>query len=101
MIQELALDIEASDVTGQKKIRVKRMQSDATVGELIDGLLPRLKLPRQDTGGHALTYHAHLDREGRHLNSSEIVGEVLQLDDKITLQPNIDAGGTGDRGPEG
>jgi hypothetical protein len=42
--------------------------------------------------GRPLTYHARLDREGRHLQSSELVGQALQEGDRVVLQPNIDAG---------
>jgi hypothetical protein len=43
--------------------------------------------------GRPLDYSARLDREGRHLNSSEIVGDALKEGDEIVLTPNIDAGG--------
>jgi hypothetical protein len=34
-----------------------------------------------------------LEREGRHLNGSETVGDALMEGDELTLTPNIDAGG--------
>jgi hypothetical protein len=42
--------------------------------------------------GRPLTYHARLEREGRHLHASERVGDAVQNGDKVVLQPNIDAG---------
>jgi hypothetical protein len=51
-----------------------------------------MNLPRQDTSGAPLTYHARLEREGRHLHASERIGDALERKDRLTLQPNIDAG---------
>lgn len=84
--------IQVSDVSGQKVVRVSDLQPDATVGELISSLLPQMTLPRNDVSGRPLTYHARLEREGRHLHATEVVGDALQQEDRITLQPNIDAG---------
>jgi len=94
MIQPLFVpNITASDLTGQKRARAKRVPIDSTMGDLIQDLLPRLQLPSQDSGGRTLTYHARVDRLGRHAHSSELVGEVLIPNDEITLHPNVDAGG--------
>ncbi|MCP4896930.1 MAG: hypothetical protein GY906_08135 [bacterium] len=89
---DLEMKLRVSDVSGQKTAYVPKIPADATVGELIEGLLPQMKLPQNDPAGRSLVYHARLEREGRHLNASEVVGEVVQLGDRITLQPNIDAG---------
>jgi hypothetical protein len=80
-----------ADVTGQKLRRV-RSPRDASVGEVVDGLLGRMHLPATDSDGQVLTYHARLEREGRHMHRSEIVGDVVQENDRVTLQPDIDAG---------
>jgi hypothetical protein len=53
-----------------------------------------MKLPRLGNGGRPLTYHARLEREGRHLHATEVVGEALQESDRIMLQPTIEAGGS-------
>jgi len=92
MIQPLTVPIRVSDVTGQKSVDVKNVPRDATIGELIEGLLPRMNMPRNDSGGRMLNYQARLDREGRHLHSSEIVGDALEANDRVTLQPEINAG---------
>jgi len=93
MIMPLKVGIHASDVTGQNQVEVDDLPIDSTVGEVLDGLVPRMRLPRNDSGGRPLTYHARLEREGRHLNRSERVGDALQPNDRVVLQPNIDAGG--------
>ena len=85
--------IEVSDVSGQKTIEVERVRPEATMGELVDRLLAELELSREDSNGRALTYRARLEREGRHLNAAERVGDVLQSGDRLVLQPNIHAGG--------
>lgn len=87
-----ALTFQVSDVSGQKQRTVKGPPRDASVGDLIQGLLPQMQLPEADTHGRPLTYQARLEREGRHLHGSEIIGEALQADDRLVLQPNIDAG---------
>lgn len=86
---------EVSDVSGQKVLNVSNVPVDATVGELIQGLIGRMRLPANDTGGRPLTYHARLDREGRHLQGAERVADALQPGDRVVLQPNVDAGGMG------
>ena len=91
--------IRVSDVSGQNQVLVDEIPSDTTIGEFLEELVPRMKLPRKDSGGRPLTYHARLEREGRHLNRSERVSESLKESDRLTLQPNIDAGGMeGQRG---
>ena len=95
MIQPLKIAIRASDVTHQNQVAVDDLPIDMTVGQAVDGLVPRMQLPRTDSTGRPLTYHARLEREGRHLNRSELVGDALQPNDRVVLQPNIDAGSTG------
>jgi hypothetical protein len=86
------LDLVARDVSGQSRANVRGIPGDYSVGELIEGLLEKMELPRSDTSGRPLSYHGHLEREGRHLHGSEIVGDVLVPEDEIVLQPDIEAG---------
>ena len=81
-----------SDVSGQKQRTVTGPPRDASIGDLIQGLLPQMQLPQMDAHGRPLTYQARLEREARHLHGSELIGEELQTDDRLVLQPNIDAG---------
>ena len=92
MIQALTVPIRVSDVTGQKLVDVKDAPTDATIGELIEGLLPRMNMPVSDNGGRSLSYQALLDRDGRHLHASELVGDSLMPNDRLVLQPEINAG---------
>lgn len=90
--RQLGIGLQVSDVSGQKLHNVSNVPPDATVGELIQGMLGQMNLPQNDVSGRPLTYHARLEREGRHLHASERVGDAVQNGDKVVLQPNIDAG---------
>ncbi len=86
------ISLTVSDVSGQKVFRVPRAPAEATVGELVQSLLSQMNLPSNDTNGQPLAYQARLEREGRHLNAAERVGDALDAGDELMLQPNIDAG---------
>ena len=77
----------ATDVSGQKIINVPSIPLDATIGELTQGLLAKMQLPEN------IPYQVRLERQKRHLHSSERVADALQTGDKVVLQPSIDAGG--------
>jgi hypothetical protein len=86
------LGLWAQDVTGQKNVKVSEVPRDTTVRELVQGLLGKMGLMRRDVEGRPLEYRARLEREGRHLHDSELVDDALQSDDRIVLQPKINAG---------
>jgi hypothetical protein len=86
------LELEISDVSGQRVFSVTNAPTDGTVGELVHEMLGKMNLPQNDASGAALSYQARLEREGRHLNASERIGDALERGDRLTLQPNIDAG---------
>lgn len=85
--------IRARDVSRQKLVQVEDLSHDMTIGELVQGLLSNgMCLPQRDVAGRPLNYHARHEREGRHLHASERVGDALQDNDEIVLQPQITAG---------
>jgi hypothetical protein len=88
----MEIGLEVSDVSGQKLERISSLDTDASIGQLVEGLLDRMRLPKTDVSGRPLTYHARLEREGRHLHASEKAADALQAGDRLVLQPNIDAG---------
>jgi len=94
MVQINTISLTASDVTGQKQVTVRDVPVTYSVGEMIDGLLPRMQLQHRDRAGQLVQYDARLDREARHLHRSELVGDALQTDDHLTMHPRILAGGT-------
>ena len=92
-LENTGIALQATDVSGQKVVNVTNVPGDSTVGELVQTLLAKMMLPKNDVSGHPLTYHALLEREGRHLHASEWVHEALKpAGDRVVLQPNIDAG---------
>ena len=88
------LNFTARDVSGQRRFQVRDVRADTTVQELISKLTQRLGLPAKDLAGAPQAYHGFLERDGRHLRSSETVGEVLRTDDEIILHPDVQAGGS-------
>lgn len=92
MSSDSGLDLMVCDVSEQKSARVVDVPRDATVGEVIARSLDRLRLAQHDTTGRSLTWQARLDREARRLHATERVGEALLPGDRLTLEPNIDAG---------
>ena len=86
------LDLFARDVTGQKKFRLNKVPSQSSVGEIVRSALARMGLGKRDRSGHDLQYRARLERDGRQLHNSEIVGDVLQPEDELVLTPQINAG---------
>lgn len=82
----------ATNVSGQHTVKVAGVDPALSVSELLNGLTTQMRLTTTDSEGRPLTYHARLEREGRHLHASETVGEALQTGDRLTLQPNIMAG---------
>jgi hypothetical protein len=88
----MTLGLRASDVTGQKTVRASAVPKNFSVSELVQGLIAKMGLARNDADGRPLNYQARLGREGRHLNGAEVVGDALQENDDIVLTPDIDAG---------
>ena len=89
-----AMNFEATDVSGQKTAMVSNIPMGATVSDMIEGVLPDMNLPKNDTAGYAITYQALLEREGRHLGGRELVHDALEEGDRVVLHPNLDAGAT-------
>lgn len=86
------LNLTARDVSGQRAFSLKRYASDGTISELVRKLVTRLGLATADSAGRPHLYRAYLDREARHLHGSELVGDSLQENDALVLQPEVMAG---------
>ncbi|MFQ5738710.1 MAG: hypothetical protein ACE5JX_06820 [Acidobacteriota bacterium] len=85
------ISLEINDASRQKRARVNG-SAQSTVGELVNAVLTQMRLPEKDAEGHPIHYQARLEREGRHLHSSELVGDALLPEDKVTIQPDVNAG---------
>jgi hypothetical protein len=81
-----------ADVSGQKQFQFSRVRADDTVGEVLSRAVLEMNMPQTDVAGRPLVYHARLEREGRHLHTSERIGDAVVTDDNLTILPNIDAG---------
>jgi hypothetical protein len=90
MVTADTLDVTVEDFTGQIRRRARGIPRDATVGDLVAGLMQELHLPANDSQGRPLTYAARAN--GDSLLESDRVGEVLQKDDVVTLTQNVTAG---------
>jgi hypothetical protein len=88
----LDMEIEATDVSQQKMISVGDIPEDATIGELVQGLVGEMNLPTADGEGRPVVYHALHQQEGRHLRNDERVSDSVRSGERLVLQPNIDAG---------
>ena len=86
------IGFQVRDNSGQRRFTVHNYRGDATVGELVRTFVDRLGLRRAGADAADEIYHAFSGREGRHLRSAEIVSDVIQQDDEITLRPDVQAG---------
>jgi len=92
MAQPQTISFLASDVSGQKQAVIDDAPLDATIGDLIESVVPKMDLPRNDVEGRPLTYNPLNETAGRHLHALEKIGDSIQPEDHIVFQPNVDAG---------
>ena len=90
-ISTKSLTVRVTDASGQNLFLARDISLDSTVGELITSLPSRMGLVDK-ANSKPIAYTARLDREGRQLNASERVGDVLREDDRLVIAPSIDAG---------
>ena len=88
----MTVGIRVTDVSRQKTVRAPAVPARSTIREMVERLIAKMGLSRNDVQGRPLQYQARLEREGRHLNGAEIVGDALREDDELTISPSIDAG---------
>ena len=91
-LTNIEMNLTARDVSGQRAFSVKRLAAQSSVGDLIARLVGRLGLPTKDDVGRPTVYRAFLEREARHLHGSELVTDSLRTDDKLVIQPDVQAG---------
>lgn len=84
------ISLTVEDFTGQVRRRARGIPKDATVGDLVGGLLQEMRLPENDSQGRPLTYSAR--SRGESLVESDRIGDVLQENDVVTLTQNVTAG---------
>ena len=90
MKQNGGMTITVEDFSGQIRRRASNIPRDARVGEVVSSILERMRLPVNDSQGRPLSYG--MRTSGVSLGESEMVGDVLEETDVVTLTPNITAG---------
>ncbi len=90
--QTATMELTVSDVSRQKVRHIENVPSETTAAEIVQSYLDDLGIAKNEPGGRSLTYRALLPREGRHLRPNERIGDSLENDDWVVIQPNIDAG---------
>ncbi len=86
------MQLTISDVTRQKVRSIENVSTQATTAELVHAFIDDLNMPRNDPAGRSLTYRALNRREARHLRPDERLGDSVQNNDWLVIQPNVDAG---------
>ena len=91
--QAASMEVTVSDVSRQRVRYIDNLPPETTAAEVVQSYLDDLGIGRTEPEtGRSLTYRALLPREGRHLRPNERVGDSLENQDWIVIQPNIDAG---------
>ncbi|MBX7168100.1 MAG: hypothetical protein K1X74_17325 [Pirellulales bacterium] len=85
------MELEVEDFTGQVRHRASNVPRDARVGDLIARLSSTLHLPEIDAQNRPVIYGARTSR-GEVLNASDVVGDVLQENETVTLVKSVTAG---------
>ena len=85
------VSIRVGDMSGQRNA-VTDLPTEASWGEALDGILGKLSLPKNPAGEEPVVWTGRLEREGRHLHASEVIGDALQEDDEVVIQRDIQAG---------
>ncbi len=91
--QAASIELTVSDVSRQRVRYIDNLPLETTAAEIVQSYLDDLGIPKnEEATGRSLTYRALLPREGRHLRPNERVGDSLENQDWLIIQPNIDAG---------
>lgn len=85
------LTLHVRDATGQREFTASGIPKDVSWGEAMQSILSNMDLPKNNPSGESI-WMGRLEREGRHIHSSEIVGNVLEDGDKVVLAPEVNAG---------
>ena len=85
------ITLHVQDMTGQREYLARDVPKDASWGETMGSILANMSLPKNNPASPNV-WSGHLEREGRHLHASEIVGDALVDGDKVVLQPEVNAG---------
>ncbi|KKL99770.1 hypothetical protein LCGC14_1811110 [marine sediment metagenome] len=93
MTDATTISLQIQDFSGQREFVVRDVPTDASWGEAMSQIVATADLPKNNPAGAEEVWVGRLEREGRHLHASEIVGDALEEGDRIVLQPEVTAGG--------
>ena len=82
------ITLHLQDATGQREFVARDVPMDASWGETLKSIVANMNLPSNTPA----EWQGKLEREGRHIHSTEIVGDALEEGDRIVLQPKAEAG---------
>jgi len=85
------MTIHATDVTGQRRVAVE-IDRGSTVADLLRGTSSRMNLYEEDEEQRRVTWYARDEKRGVALRPSQVVGEALQDQDTVRVQPEVSAG---------
>jgi hypothetical protein len=91
MSEPQTMTLRFTDQSKQRTYLARDIPRDALLGEIRESVVAAMNLPRNTPQGE-VDYKCRLDREGRHLHDSEVVGEAAADQDLIQLQPEAIAG---------
>ena len=91
MANSETITLRVQDMSGQREFVARDVPKDSSWGETMKGIVANMSLP-QNTPTSPNIWTGRLEREGRHLHTSEIVGDALENEDRIVLQPEVNAG---------
>lgn len=85
------MTVEVEDFTGQVRRRAGGIPRNATVSDLVESIQHDMQLPDQDAQGRPILYGA-ATAHGQMLNATDLVGEVLDDEEVVTLTKSVTAG---------
>ena len=91
MSKSETITLHVQDMSGQREYLARDVPTDASWGETMGSILGNMSLPKNNPASPNV-WSGHLEREGRHLHASEIVGDALVDGDQVVLQPEVNAG---------
>ncbi len=89
VVATMRLQIE--DFTGQFSRQASGIPRNASIGDLVDSVSSEMQLPQRDAQGRPILYGARSTR-GEMLNPTDLVGDVLDNEETLTLTKSVTAG---------
>ena len=85
------MSVKVQDFTGQISYRASEIPRTASVYELLESISGEIQLPNRDAQGRPILYGAR-SANGEMLNPTDLVGDVLQDEEEVTLTKSVTAG---------